>query len=93
MNSQRVDPPSSIKSIPNVPEEDMYDPIQVTNVLFEQIHRLQREIDGVWSKFTQVLYLDPHTLEGILRRRYERQVSQYYSQMVVEYRYEEDIED
>ena len=30
-------------------------------------------------------------MHSILRQRYERHVCRYYSQMVVEYRYEEDI--
>ena len=33
---------------------------------------------------SRVIYLDPHCIENVLRRKYEKQVNKYFSQMVVE---------
>ena len=54
---------------------------------------LQNQIIKVWHKISRVIYLDPRSMERVLRRKYERHVNRFYSQMVVEYRYEEDLEE
>ena len=73
--------------------EPQMDPERVARVFSDQINMLSREITSVWSKIQQVVYLDSSSLEGVYRQKYEQLMSTYYSQMVVEYRYEEDIEE
>lgn len=57
------------------------------------MRNLSNQIFKVWHKISRVIYLDPQCMEKVLRYKYEKQVNRYYSQMVVEYRCEEDAKD
>jgi len=51
---------------------------------------LTNELFKIWYKIGRIIYLDPQCLEKVLRLRYEKIVNKYYSQMVVEYRNDEE---
>ena len=51
---------------------------------------IQSQIFKVWHKLYRIVYLDPQCVQKVFRLKFERTLSRYYSQMVVEYRQDED---
>lgn len=50
------------------------------------MRKMQRLIFLVWHKLNRIICLDPKCVQRIFRLKFERTVSRYYSQMVVEFR-------
>ena len=60
-------------------EEIEFDIQKVNGALERQMRLLQRLIFQVWHKINRLICLDPQCFHNILRLKFERNVSRYYS--------------
>ena len=61
-----------------------YDAAKVCFQLDLQIRQISNQIFKIWHKMSRIVYLDPKCIQTVLRKKHEKQVNKYFSQMVVE---------